>query len=56
MPEFKITKGYVPGSIGRVAELHGIYYHKNWNFGLDQWVLCENRKGHILKKMGHLFF
>lgn len=34
MPEFKITKGYVPGSIGRVAELHGIYYHKNWNFGL----------------------
>ena len=26
--------GYVPGAIGRVAELHATYYHKNWNFGL----------------------
>jgi GNAT superfamily N-acetyltransferase len=25
--------GYVPGAIGRVVELHAIYYHKNWNFG-----------------------
>ena len=25
---------YVPGAIGRVAELHGIYYYENWNFGL----------------------
>ena len=26
--------GYVPGAIGKVTELHGIYYSKNWNFGL----------------------
>lgn len=34
MKEIKIEKGYIPGAIGRVAELHGKYYHKNWNFGL----------------------
>ncbi len=32
--EFKLTSGYVPGSIGRVAELHGKYYHAHWRFGL----------------------
>src|SRR5664279_6643968 len=26
--------GYVPGAIGRVAELHASYYSKNWNFGV----------------------
>ncbi len=26
--------GYVPGAIGRVAELHAAYYHQHWNFGL----------------------
>ncbi len=26
--------GYVPGAIGRIAELHGTYYHKHWGFGL----------------------
>ena len=26
--------GYVPGAIGRIAELHGRYYHKHWDFGL----------------------
>lgn len=34
MSEIKIAKGYVPGAIGRVAELHGIYYHDHWKFGL----------------------
>ncbi|MDY6880925.1 MAG: GNAT family N-acetyltransferase [Thermodesulfobacteriota bacterium] len=34
MSEIKIAKGYVPGSIGRVAELHGKYYHAHWDFGL----------------------
>jgi len=28
-----IQRGYVPGSIGRIAELHGTYYHKHWGFG-----------------------
>ncbi len=26
--------GYMPGAIGRVAELHARYYQKNWDFGL----------------------
>jgi ribosomal protein S18 acetylase RimI-like enzyme len=33
MSEITIA-GYVPGAIGRVAELHAIYYSKAWNFGL----------------------
>lgn len=33
-PNFIIETGYVPGAIGRIAELHGIYYHIHWNFGL----------------------
>jgi GNAT superfamily N-acetyltransferase len=34
MSEFKIFKGYVPGTLGRVTELHGVYYHDHWRFGL----------------------
>ena len=34
MSDIKIVKGYVPGSLGRVAELHGVYYHDHWGFGL----------------------
>jgi N-acetylglutamate synthase-like GNAT family acetyltransferase len=34
MLEAKIIKDYTPGLIGRVAELHGTYYYKNWGFGL----------------------
>jgi GNAT superfamily N-acetyltransferase len=33
MQEIFIKEGYEPGSIGRIAELHGIYYHKHWGFG-----------------------
>jgi len=25
--------GYVPGAIGRVAEMHAVYYAENWGFG-----------------------
>jgi len=34
MSEIEIVRGYVPGAIGRVAELHGTYYHRHWGFGL----------------------
>jgi len=34
MPDVQIIKGYIPGSIGRVAELHGTYYQQHWGFGL----------------------
>ena len=33
MSEIAIA-GYVPGAIGRVAELHANYYSQAWNFGL----------------------
>lgn len=26
--------GYIPGAIGRIAEMHALYYHRNWGFGL----------------------
>lgn len=32
MLNIELAKGYVPGSIGRIAELHGTYYHEYWNF------------------------
>ncbi len=33
MSDVEIVKGYTPGSIGRVAELHGTYYAEHWGFG-----------------------
>jgi len=32
--DYKIAAGYLPGAIGRVAELHALYYHQDWDFGL----------------------
>jgi len=29
-----IIKGYIPGAIGRITELHTTYYHQHWDFGL----------------------
>ncbi len=29
-----IFAGYLPGSIGRIVELHATYYHLDWGFGL----------------------
>jgi GNAT superfamily N-acetyltransferase len=34
MSDIQIIRGYNPGSLGRVAELHGTYYHQHWGFGL----------------------
>ena len=33
MLDVSITKGYIPGAIGRVSELNGRYYHDNWGLG-----------------------
>lgn len=33
MKEMQID-GYRPGAIGRIAELHAVYYSRNWDFGL----------------------
>ena len=32
MPQVKIND-YIPGAIGRIAELHAIYYSREWGFG-----------------------
>jgi GNAT superfamily N-acetyltransferase len=34
MSEITLVRGYVPGAIGRVVEMHGRYYHRHWGFGL----------------------
>jgi len=34
MADVEIGKGYLPGAIGRVAELHAIFYQRPWGFGL----------------------
>lgn len=38
-----LHKGYLPGAIGRVAELHGTYYHRYAGFGVyfEGKVACE---------------
>ena len=33
MSEIEMYKGYRPGAIGRIVELHGIYYSAHWGFG-----------------------
>ncbi|MCD6532817.1 MAG: GNAT family N-acetyltransferase [Deltaproteobacteria bacterium] len=33
MERFKLITGYIPGIIGRIAELHALYYSEYWNFG-----------------------
>jgi GNAT superfamily N-acetyltransferase len=34
MNDVEIRRGYFPGSIGRVVELHANYYHVHWGFGV----------------------
>jgi GNAT superfamily N-acetyltransferase len=29
-----VIKGYIPGALGRIIELHGAYYHRDTGFGL----------------------
>ena len=38
--EISYVSGYVPGAIGRITELHGVYYSQNWGFGqyFERWV------------------
>lgn len=33
MNDFKTVTGYTPGIIGRIVELHALYYSREWNFG-----------------------
>jgi len=33
-PTVTVTRGYLPGAIGRITELHGTYYAEQWGFDL----------------------
>lgn len=33
MLNMEIVKGYIPGSIDRIVELHSTYYSRHWGFG-----------------------
>lgn len=33
VPPIEIHEGFLPGAIGRVAEIHGRYYAREWNMG-----------------------
>jgi GNAT superfamily N-acetyltransferase len=33
-PKFDIT-GYFPGVVGKITELHAVYYHDNWGFDIS---------------------
>lgn len=50
MSEIMISRGYIPGSIGRVAELNGTYYHRHWGFGLFFEAKCAIDLSEFLKR------
>jgi hypothetical protein len=27
--------GYFPGAVGKITELHAVYYHENWGFDIS---------------------
>ncbi|MBE8233558.1 MAG: hypothetical protein HAW67_07445 [Endozoicomonadaceae bacterium] len=33
MDRFELITGYTPGVIGRITELHALYYSEHWRFG-----------------------
>jgi ribosomal protein S18 acetylase RimI-like enzyme len=31
--KIRLAEGYLPGAIGRIAEMHAVYYAREWGFG-----------------------
>lgn len=50
MSDIIVKKGYLPGSIGRVAELNGTYYHEHWGFGLTFEAMCAHDLSEFLNR------
>jgi GNAT superfamily N-acetyltransferase len=50
MPELSIIRGYIPGAIGRIAEMHGRYYHDKWGFGLIFETMVATELSDFLKR------
>lgn len=44
-------KGYCPGAVGRITEMHAVYYHENWGFD----VSFETQVGSELSDFMRLF-
>ena len=42
--------GYIPGSIGRLVELHGRYYARDWRFGLSFEAKVARELGDLLAR------
>lgn len=49
-----IAKGYIPGAIGRMVELHGTYYHQSWGFGLFFEVKVATEMSEFLSRYDEL--
>jgi len=43
--------GYVPGSIGRLVELHGRYYARDWRFGRSFEAKVASELGELLARL-----
>ena len=43
--------GYVPGALGRITELHAVYYHRHWGFDLYFEALVATELAAFLRRM-----
>ncbi len=43
--------GYVPGALGRITELHAVYYHRHWGFDLYFESLVATELAEFLRRM-----
>jgi GNAT superfamily N-acetyltransferase len=50
VPEVQIRE-YVPGSIGRLVELHGRYYARDWRFGRYFEAKVANELGELVARL-----
>ncbi|MBU1039562.1 MAG: GNAT family N-acetyltransferase [Proteobacteria bacterium] len=46
-----VLGGYVPGAIGRAAELHALYYGREWGFGLEFEALVASGLAEFLQRL-----
>ena len=52
MNDIKIS-GYIPGAIGRIAEIHATYYHKHWDFHLFFESKVAIELSEFLRRLNH---
>lgn len=49
MNELTIS-GYRPGALGKIVELHGTYYNRHWNFGLQFELMVAKEMAEFLSR------